>query len=635
MKRWICTVPGKVILYIGCVLSTLVFAASLIAAIVLLDYGLDFYSRKEEEIRKEVVVHLDLASNVYTCLHQAVADGYAYDDGCLYRITDGKGKVVFVTDGAEESTDWQYTMHYGAVRFEDGQIDFYSIDDGQPYGRDGDTEQYTVQMQIPASTWLGRQTAFTGWLVHILYLLRYAVYGIGVGAFVLMVLTFVALMVAAGRRPDSDALYPGPFEVLPFDFIFVNVFSFALLLLYAVGTTFALRPGPLLFAGAAIAATAGALLLVCMSGASRLKRHTLWEKMLTVRIVRFLWREIKRICRFLLSLIRGLPLVWKSALAIGALTLLEFLALIMTIYEPPVLAFLFCLEKLFLIPAILYVVLCLRKLQQGGAALAGGDLSYQTDTKGMIGELKEHGEHLNSIAGGMAAALDERMKSERMKTALITNVSHDIKTPLTSIINYAALIGEEPCENEKITEYAEVLLRQSDKLKRLIDDLVEASKASTGNLDVILAPCDAGIFVEQAAGEYEERMNSCSLTLVTAKPDRAVSILADGRRMWRIFDNLMNNICKYAQPGTRVYLSLEEKDHQAVITFRNTSREMLNMSEEELMERFTRGDASRTTDGNGLGLSIARSLAELQRGSLDITIDGDLFKAVLRFPTIL
>ena len=221
-----------------------------------------------------------------------------------------------------------------------------------------------------------------------------------------------------------------------------------------------------------------------------------------------------------------------------------------------------------------------------------------------------------------------------MKTELITNVSHDIKTPLTSIINYASLIGEEDTENQKIKEYSEVLVRQSERLKRLIEDLVEVSKASTGNLEVNLSPCDANVFLTQASGEYAEKLENSRLTLITKQPDEEIRIMADGRRMWRIFDNLMNNICKYAQPETRVYLSIENNDDQAVITFKNTSKEQLDISEEELMERFTRGDHSRNTEGNGLGLSIAKSLAELQNGSLKLEIDGDLFKAILSFPVI-
>ncbi len=219
-----------------------------------------------------------------------------------------------------------------------------------------------------------------------------------------------------------------------------------------------------------------------------------------------------------------------------------------------------------------------------------------------------------------------------MKTELITNVSHDLKTPLTSILNYAGLIAAEPCENGKITEYAGVLTRQSERLTRLIDDLVEASKAATGNLEVHLAPVEAQVLLQQAAGEYAERFSSAGLELVTNMPEEPIRIMADGRRMWRVFDNLMNNVFKYAQSRTRVYLSLERMADSAVITFRNISAEPLNVSEEELMERFVRGDSARAGEGNGLGLSIAKSLAELQGGAFRLHIDGDLFKAILVFP---
>ena len=378
-----------------------------------------------------------------------------------------------------------------------------------------------------------------------------------------------------------------------------------------------------------------------MSTAVRIKGHTLLKNTLTWRILKFawrllgiFWRGLVKLHRFNMTLLGSLPLIWKTLLILGLLSILELFGLICSFNsEAEMILVLWFIEKLVLVPAVLYLALILRRLQKGGAALAAGDLSYQTDTRGMFWDFKKHGEDLNSIASGMAIAVEDRMKSERMKTELITNVSHDIKTPLTSIINYASLIGEAPGD-PAVPEYAQVLLRQSEKLKRLIDDLVEASKASTGNLDVLLSPCDASVFLSQAAGEYEEKLQAAHLTLVTKQPEKELRIMADGRRMWRIFDNLMNNICKYAQPGTRVYLSLEEKDGKALISFKNTSREALDISEAELMERFTRGDASRTTEGNGLGLSIAGSMAELQGGKLSLTVDGDLFKAVLTFPLI-
>ena len=243
-----------------------------------------------------------------------------------------------------------------------------------------------------------------------------------------------------------------------------------------------------------------------------------------------------------------------------------------------------------------------------------------------------------------------------MKTELITNVSHDIKTPLTSIINYADLICEETmrnkeedqrpegqsdseggvrneeansCKDARIQEYAEVLLRQSRRLKKLLEDLVEASKATTGNLEVDLKPCEVGVLLSQAVGEYQQRMEEKGLELIARQPEHSVIIIADGRHLWRVFDNLLNNICKYAQERSRVYLSVEEKQDRVQIIFRNMSKYPLDISGEELQERFVRGDRSRHMEGNGLGLSIAKSLIELQDGKMEIVIKVTLGLAFL------
>jgi len=217
---------------------------------------------------------------------------------------------------------------------------------------------------------------------------------------------------------------------------------------------------------------------------------------------------------------------------------------------------------------------------------------------------------------------------------LITNVSHDIKTPLTSIINYVDLIKKEVTEDGTVKDYVNVLDRQSARLKKLVDDIIEASKASTGNMPVKMRPTEVGVLLTQAVGEYEEKIKNSGLELILKKPDSDIYIMADGRLMWRVFDNLMSNICKYAQPGTRTYLNLDVTNGQAVIIFRNTSKYALNITSEELFERFVRGDSSRNTDGSGLGLSIAKSLIELQKGSMELYIDGDLFKVVLKFDTV-
>ena len=235
------------------------------------------------------------------------------------------------------------------------------------------------------------------------------------------------------------------------------------------------------------------------------------------------------------------------------------------------------------------------------------------------------------MSNGIQAEVSEKMKSERFRTELITNVSHDIKTPLTSIINYVDLLQKEDIDNEKVREYLDVLDRQSSRLKKLIQDLLEASKASTGSINVELEELDAAVMLSQVAGEYKEKFEKNNLDLIIKNDVMPVMIQADGRHLWRVFDNLMNNINKYAQPGTRVYIDIIPKDSGAIITFKNVSATPLNISSDELKERFVRGDSSRNTEGSGLGLSIAESLMKLMNGTLELTVDGDLFKVTLEF----
>ena len=226
------------------------------------------------------------------------------------------------------------------------------------------------------------------------------------------------------------------------------------------------------------------------------------------------------------------------------------------------------------------------------------------------------------------------MKSERFRTELITNVSHDLKTPLTSIINYTDLLSKEEIDNETAKEYVDVLSRQAVRLKKLTEDLLEASKASTGAISVSMQPTDAAELLTQAVGEYEERFAARSLHAVLDIRHNPLWISADGKHLWRVFDNLLGNICKYSMSGTRVYLTAEAIGKTVVMTFRNITENPISVTAEELTERFVRGDASRHTEGSGLGLAIADSLCKLQGGTLSLTVDGDLFKAVIAFAAI-
>lgn len=287
-----------------------------------------------------------------------------------------------------------------------------------------------------------------------------------------------------------------------------------------------------------------------------------------------------------------------------------------------------CAEIVFLMCCVLQFV----RLQKGTERIAQGNLAEPIDTAGLMWDFKKHAENINKVGDGIGAAVEQQMKSERFRMELITNVSHDIKTPLTSIINYVDLMKKEPVANPTLNEYIGVLDRQSGRLKKLIEDLMEASKASTGNLPVHLEVCDVTVLLTQMIGEFEEKAQQSNLTFVGDYPSGEVYIMADSRHIWRVLDNLLNNICKYAMPGTRVYICLYRNGGNVCIVFKNISKTQLNISSEELMERFVRGDSSRNTEGSGLGLPIAQSLTGLMNGTLALDIDGDLFKVTLSFP---
>ena len=355
-----------------------------------------------------------------------------------------------------------------------------------------------------------------------------------------------------------------------------------------------------------------------------------WALKLCWRAVRWCWGLVKRFCGWLWYMTTKISIVWRTALIVLIVLVANFCIAISIRYSD------FALFCWLLLMAAVFLLACfgawqMKSLKAAGEKLAAGEFEYKIDTKHMYWEFKHHAENLNSIGDGMAAAVEQRMKSERLKTELITNVSHDIKTPLTSIINYVDLL-ERPHTPEEGAEYLEVLERQSKRLKKLTEDLVEASKASTGNMSVTLAPTSTLEIINQSLAEYGQRMEAGKLSVLINVPEPAPTVRADGRLLWRVMDNLFNNVVKYAMPETRVYVDVRTSEGNAVISVKNISRAALNVSAEELMERFVRGDASRSTEGSGLGLSIAKSLTELQHGQFSISTDGDLFKAEITLP---
>ena len=465
-------------------------------------------------------------------------------------------------------------------------------------------------------------------LLNFVYSMRYTALVTMFVSFIIGAAAFVFLMCAAGHRNGTDEIVTTVWDHLWLDVfavgaVLAEVFVFYVAAIFLINVDVAYLPFILFVTAVATLCMGWLLLLFLLSFSVRVKLGKWWRHTLCYQ----LFRKIGQFARMIWE---NIGFLWKVILVMLVLAFFEGIGVLM-FFNSDIALLLWLLEKLVLYPLVLWYCVQLNQLKNGTEKIAGGEPGYQISTKRMTGIFKEQGEQINHISDGMTHAIEERMKSERFKTELITNVSHDIKTPLTSIINYVDLLEKEDLHNETAQEYLEVLERQSSRLKKLIEDLIEASKASTGNLPVHLERLEAGIFMTQTVGEFEEKTKAAGLDLVIEKPETPVYIMADSRHFWRVIDNLMNNICKYAQSGTRVYINLEVKEAQVSITFRNTSKYPLNISSDELMERFVRGDASRNTEGSGLGLSIANSLMDLMGGTFRLYVDGDLFKVVLGF----
>ena len=447
----------------------------------------------------------------------------------------------------------------------------------------------------------------------------------------------VFLARAAGRRAGREEAVAGWQEKIPFDLYAAVVLGGSAMLVAAAasGTEYTFQGFEPIMIAAVLACCAAAYALFLafwMTLCARVKLGRWWENTvccwllrLCRRVLRWCWRVLCRAWGALAGFVRGIPLVWRTAVGCCVIGVL-----------------LFALESnhadglLLMLIALLSVAACLlsmqlRRLQKGGEALAAGDLTSQVDTSHMYFDLKHHGENLNAISRGMSIAVEQKLKSERLKTELITNVSHDIKTPLTSIVNYVDLLQREHTPEQE-REYLAVLDRQAHKLKKLTVDLVEMSKASTGNIPCHIARRSVRELIDQTVGEYAEKLSAARLEPVVTLPDEELYCLCDGALMWRVLDNLLSNACKYACAGTRLYIAARREGETVAFSFKNISRDALNIDPDELLERFVRGDSSRTTEGSGLGLNIAKSLVELQKGTFTIAIDGDLFKVGFALP---
>lgn len=627
MKKPICSLAAKT----AAVILSFVFAV-LTAGCVLAGafmYSERFYTKSPEQIEEEKYAGI-------LCKTAAQISEY-YGEKNTEELKNFSTSYFTVQDGETGETlinTYENQKYIGKAVFKNMSVYRTVESPGEVY-----VEEYLGDVDITVYAAENYPLSYSNLLylkaTDFLYPLRYSIIFIGLLFLLLFVLTMVFIYAAAGRQADGSVKLSF-FDKIPFDLLTACIIVIGMLNIAIAENLYAGAEFQLIALSAMFSLDYFIALLYTVSFAVRIKAGTFVKNNVIYKLLRILLRSLKKILGFLGFVFKNLSLVKKIALICVAVLIFDFFvaAVCLSAGAIALLAFLAGLNAVAIAVLIIFTAVQLQRIKNGGEKIAEGDIDYKIDTSYMFPEFREFCGSLNNISAGMQNAVDEKMKSERMRTELITNVSHDIKTPLTSIINYVDLIKKEQPEDEKIKEYVAVLDRQSSRLKKLIEDLVEASKASSGSLKVELSECDAGVLLSQTVGEFDERLKNAELIPVLTVPDMPVKIMADGRHLWRVLENLTGNVCKYSLPGTRVYMDLTVRNGKAVITFKNISKYPLNISGDELMERFVRGDTSRNTEGSGLGLSIARSLTELQGGDMKIDIDGDLFKATLKFDLI-
>lgn len=441
------------------------------------------------------------------------------------------------------------------------------------------------------------------------------------------IITLVYLTLATGRRPGDEEIHFSAFDKIKTELLILGFVAITAELIYVIVRVNSLEwelTGILVASGTVSLVMDALFLLFFLSIVKLMKAELLWENSVTYFLIQGLRKTLKN----------------RNVTVQAILAFLIHLALC---YVLAMASFRFRMRGAFFLLTLVCAAegyLLLRKaveslrIIEGVERIRDGDFDSKIDINELHGDNKYLAEAINNIGAGLEQAVADNTKNERMKADLITNVSHDIKTPLTSIINYVNLLKREEIKNERAQGYIKILDEKANRLKQLTEDLVEASKVSSGNVKLDMQIIDMVELVYQTAGEFEEKFENKGLTIVTKLPNTHVCIMADGRQLYRVIENLYNNVAKYAMENTRVYVEISSTEEQVTFSIKNVSEKALaleNSQAGDLTERFTRGDVSRTTEGSGLGLSIAKNLTQLMGGKFDISVDGDLFKATLTF----
>ena len=456
---------------------------------------------------------------------------------------------------------------------------------------------------------------------------------------VLWLIGMVWLTVTAGRKPEDEEIH-----LNGFDRWYTEIAAGAVIGIWLAGTIISgtlIANSSLGYSHAVV--TVIVTCLICgtytmawfligyLSLVRRIKAGTLWKNSLIRTVLKWIGKCSGKLADFARAFSRNTAEKIKVLLVGGAFLFLQFL----------IIGCIFGGAEVFLLALmavdVAAMIFVIRKadgldlIMDGLKKISDGELQYKIKTDTLTGKQKVMAEYINNIGGGLDAAVENSLKKERMQTELITNVSHDLKTPLTSIINYVDLMKRENPTDPKIQEYLRILDEKSQRLKVLTEDVVEASKASTGNIKLEMNDIDFVEMVQQVIGEFEEKFQEKNLTMMVHFTDEPSIIYADGQRMWRVLENVFGNVVKYAMEGTRVYAEISNRNKKVTFSLKNISAQPLNISADELTERFIRGDVARNTEGSGLGLSIAKSLTELQGGEFKLYLDGDLFKVMITF----
>ena len=456
-------------------------------------------------------------------------------------------------------------------------------------------------------------------------------------ASIILIVILIYLIISIGHTKNKDVIDLNDLDKIPIEIIlFIAFMGLAIIaamvnegILYVTEEYYNFAVSMILtgyFIGYVLCAITSVTII------KRIKAKTLIKDSITGKVFRWCIKVIKKVLSKISDSYKQITtsidrtaklLVYVLAFGLGAILMIMAFSGFGLFIDLCVFAY--CLYK------FIQKMNCYHKIEEHLKKMYEGDNTRKLISSEFTPEFQNIITYINDISSGFENAIEEGIKSERLKTELITNVSHDIKTPLTSIINYVDLIKKEESENEKIKEYVDILDNKSQRLKRLTEDLVEASKASSGNVKLNLERINTVELIKQSVGEFEDKFLARHLEVITSTSSDEIFIKADNRYLYRVIENLFVNISKYALENSRVYIDIGEIGSKVRITIKNISKERLNISADELMQRFVRGDKSRTTEGSGLGISISKSLTELQKGKFDLQVDGDLFKVELEF----